>query len=119
MRFLLTVIILVFGCDWRNASAEDATEWRAHGIQALNESQSNPGKIVDAARYFVKAEALYAQAGDEERAVEVNSFLYWCRKKMTLDDIKQFADGGEAAVAVKLKAVEEITPKAEDGQAWF
>jgi len=39
--------------------------------------------IVDAARNFAKAAALYSGAADEEKTVEMNSFLYWCKKKMT------------------------------------
>ncbi|HLX61790.1 MAG TPA: hypothetical protein VKX17_10955 [Planctomycetota bacterium] len=101
------------------ARAEDAAELRAQGIQALNESQTTPSRIVDAARFFVKAEELYDRAREQEKAVEMNSFLYWCKKKMTLEDIERFTAGGEAAVAVKLKAVEEMAPKPEDAQVWF
>ena len=99
--------------------AEDADEVREKGIAALKESQTNPRAIVDAARFFVKAGALYGDAGDEEKNVEMNSFLYWCKKKMTLADIDQFTKGGEAAVTSKLAAVEKAAPKADEAQKWF
>ena len=66
------------------ASAEDADDWRTKGISTLKLSQSDPSALVDAARNFAKAGELYSAAGDQEKSVEMNSFLYWCKKKMTL-----------------------------------
>ncbi len=99
--------------------AEDADEVRDRGISALKESQTNPRAIVDAARLFVKAGELYNTAGNEEKVVEMNSYLYWCKKKMTLDDIEAFTKGGEVAVTGKLAALEKIIPKTDDAQKWF
>ena len=75
--------------------AEDADEVRERGIAALKDSQTNPRAIVDAVRLFVKAAELYSAAGDEEKNVEMNSFLYWCKKKMTMEDIDVFTKGGD------------------------
>jgi hypothetical protein len=101
------------------ARAEDAEEFRAKGIAALKESQTNPRAIVDAARHFVNAAELYGAAGDEAKNVEMNSFLYWCKKKMSMQDIDAFTKGGEAAVSTKLVAVEKLAPKANEAQPWF
>ncbi len=98
--------------------AEDADEVRERGVTALKESQANPRAIVDAARFFVKAGELYNTAGNEEKVVEMNSFLYWCKKKMTLEDIDAFTKGGEAHVTSKLEAVEKAVPK-DDAQKVF
>ncbi len=98
--------------------AEDADEVRERGVTALKESQANPRSIVEAARLFVKAGELYNTAGNEEKVVEMNSFLYWCKKKMTLEDIDAFTKGGEAHVTSKLAAVEKDAPK-DDAQKWF
>ena len=114
---LLTLIMLI--AHPFILHAEDADEVREKGIAALKDSQTNPRAIVDAARLFVRAGALYGDAGDEEKNVEMNSFLYWCKKKMTLVDIEQFTKGGEAAVTSKLTAVEKAAPKADDAQKWF
>ena len=114
---LLTLILLI--AHPFTLRAEDADEVREKGIAALKDSQTNPRAIVDAARLFVRAGALYGDAGDEEKNVEMNSFLYWCKKKMTLADIEQFTKGGDEAVASKLAAVEKSAPKADDAQKWF
>ncbi len=60
-----------------------------------------------------------AKPATKKKSVEMNSFLYWCKKKMTLADIEQFTKGGEDAVASKLAAVEKAAPKADDAQKWF
>ena len=114
---LLTLAILIAHAF--TLYAEDADEVREKGIAALKESQNNPRAIVDAARLFVRAGAMYGNAGDEEKNVEMNSFLYWCKKKMTLADIDIFTKGGEAAVTSKLAAVEKAAPKADEAQKWF
>ena len=114
---LLTLLLLI--AQPFTLHAEDADEAREKGIAALKDSQTNPHAIVEAARFFVKAAALYGDAGNEEKNVEMNSFLYWCKKKMTLEDIEQFTKGGEAAVTSKLAAVEKAAPKADEAQKWF
>ena len=114
---LLTLVVLI--AHNFTLHAEDADEVRERGIAALKESQTNPRAIVNAARLFVGAGAMYGDAGDEEKNVEMNSFLYWCKKKMTLADIEQFTKGGEAAVTSKLAAVEKAAPKADEVQKWF
>src|ERR1043165_5523615 len=119
MRILFLISIASILFSFRAAKTEDAAELREKGIKALNESQTDPGKVVDAARFFVGAEALYAQKGDEEKAVEMASFLYWCKKKMTLEDVNKFNNGGEAKVAEKLNAVEQMAPKTDEAQKWF
>ena len=119
MRYVLhCLIVLTFipGCAlW----AEDAAEERQKGIQALKESQTNPRAIVEAARCFAKAAESFANSGDESQATEMNSFLFWCKKKMTYQDIEQFTKGGESAVAAKLFMVEKISPEIDEAQTWF
>src|SRR5437773_8725690 len=104
---LLLKCIIALGLCGCAAWAEEADELRQKGIDALNDSQTNPRSIVDAARHFTKAAEAYERAGDTEKSVEMNSYLYWCKKKMTLEDINAFVAGGEAAVANTLNAVAE------------
>jgi hypothetical protein len=117
MRFILS--LAVAGLLAHCVAAEDADALREKGIAALKDSQANPRAIVDAARFFVKAGELYGAAGNDEKNVETNSFLYWCKKKMTLEDIDAFRKGGESAVSNKLADVEKLAPKADDAQKWF
>ncbi len=61
---LLTLVVLIALVPLH---AEDADEVREKGITALKDSQTNPRAIVEAARFFVKAAALYGEAGNEEK----------------------------------------------------
>ena len=117
-RVLLTIIFAALSCA-TTLRAEDAEAFRDKGIAALKESVSDPRAIVGAARYFVKAQILYSAAGDEDKSVEMNSLLFWCKKKMTMQDIDAFTQSGEAAVATKLQDVEKLMPKADEAQAWY
>lgn len=114
-------VVLLLACVlfFNVFAADDPDALRQQGIEALKESQANPPVIVVAARAFAKASALYEAAGESEKSVEMNSFLYWCKKKMTMADIDAFTKGGEEAVATKITAVEKIAPKAEEAQVWF
>ena len=119
MRAVINLTFLLLLTHAFLLCAQDADELREKGIAALKESQANPRAIVEAARAFVKAEALYVQAGNDEKSVEMNSFLYWCKKKMAMEDIDAFVKGGEEAVSTKLNAIEKLAPKADEAQAFL
>src|SRR5438477_354948 len=77
-------------------------------LEALKESQTNPRTIVEAARNFAKAAALFEAQGKEDAVVEMNSFLYWCKKKMNMQDMDAFLNNKEDGplIAARLNAVE-------------
>lgn len=118
-RYPTPVILVALFVSTLRAEDSEADALREKGVAALKDSQSHPRAIVDAARAFVKAEAMYVQVGNDEKSVEMNSFLYWCKKKMTMEDIEAFTKGGEAAVSMKLADVEKTAPAADDAQKWF
>ena len=78
--FLLAVLICATVLC---ASAETAADFEAQGIAALALSQKDADAIVSAAISFGRASANYQRGGDESKSVEMNSYLYWCKKKMT------------------------------------
>src|SRR5438874_1943714 len=85
---LLAVAIAL--CGVGSLRGQDAADYRKLGLEALKESQTNPRTIVEAARNFAKAAALYEAQGKEDSVVEMNSFLYWCKKKMNMQDMDAF-----------------------------
>jgi len=119
MRFICCFVFVCRLLQCSNLAAEEVAEIREKGIRALKESETNPRAIVEAARAFLKAADLYTAAGNDEQATEMNSFLYWCKKKMTLQDIEQFTKSGNTAIVEKLEAIDKIAPKADDAQKWF
>ncbi len=101
---------------------ETAAEAEAQGIAALKHSQSEPDAIIAAAIYFGKSAAAYDQAKDEAKATEMNSFLYWCKKKMTLKQMDAFLNGGDAsaiAIAKHMQEMEAVVVPAADAQNYF
>ncbi len=101
------------------SSAEDAAELQQKGIAALKDSQTYPDAIVLAARCFAKASAIYESNGKPDLAVEMNSYLYYCKKKMTMKDIDTFLKGEETTVSARLTAVENKPPAQSDAQAYL
>lgn len=81
MRRLTIILPLLYA---GLASAETAQEFRAAGIQALRRD-----KVVEAAEKFAAAAEACEKEGDEPAQVEANSFLYWCRKKLTRNDLER------------------------------
>ena len=114
---ILTIFILA--CLVAQCDAEDADEQREKGIAALKESQRNPEKIVAAARGFAKAAALYTEKGDEEKAVEANSYLYWCKKKMSMRDIEEFIKTEGPERAKQLEKTTSLAPPVDQAAQWL
>ena len=104
-----------------SARAEDAADLEAKGIAALKLSQNDADAVVSAAIYFGQASELYQAAKNDDKATEMNSFLYWCKKKMTLQQMDEFLKGGSAinaAVAKRMKEI-EAAPQPDEAQTYF
>ncbi|HLX62411.1 MAG TPA: hypothetical protein VKX17_14130, partial [Planctomycetota bacterium] len=101
---------------------ETAAEFEARGIAALKLSQAEPDAVISAAIYFGKAVAAYGQAKDDAKATEMNSFLYWCKKKMTLKQMDAFLSAGDdtvAATAKHMKEMESAVLSPEHAKSYF
>ncbi len=117
MRFVLFILITALLCA-RIVRAEDAASCHEKGIEALKASQDDPAKIVAAAHAFSRASQLYQAALNDEAAVEMNSYLYWCKKKMTLVEIEEFKKIADADAAKIIEQVEQPIAETE-AQAWM
>ncbi len=100
---------------------DDAATFETRGVEALYMSQTESGAIVTAAVQFSKASAAYEAAGNETKATEMNSFLYWCKKKMTLQQCDEFVSGKtpEAQSVGKKLADVGVAPPAVDAAAFL
>ncbi|HLX62081.1 MAG TPA: hypothetical protein VKX17_12435 [Planctomycetota bacterium] len=104
-----------------SARAEDADELAAKGIAALKLSQNEPDAIVSAAIFLGQAKEIYEAKKDDAKAQEMNSDLYWCKKKMTLQQMEAFLKGGDAInakIAQRMKEI-EAAPPADEAQTYF
>lgn len=120
-RTILASLLLTAGTL---AMCSDLTpdQLRDQGLEALKAAQSDESKVVEAARLLTKAVKAYESAGKDNEASELNSYLYWCKKKMTVQQIDVFLAGGsdEAKAALaKMEAVEKSEVKAEEAAIWL
>jgi len=67
---------------------DDAGIARHQGLERLRASQSDHGALVPALKLLAEAAALYAEQGRDSESAEVNSCLYWAKKKMVLGDLE-------------------------------
>ena len=107
MRTLL-LIVIVCSLSWIAFAEETAADFEAQGTAALKRSQAEPDAIVSAAIFFGKASAAYQDAKDDVKTTEMNSFLYWCKKKMTLKQMDAFLEIGDSAAASIAKRMKEM-----------
>jgi len=91
--------------------AEEPDAVYRQGIARLRDAQSDHSALVPATKLLAQAAALYEAAGDEAKTAEVNSCLYWARKKFTLADAQ--AVKGDAVAVQRIEAVAKAVPVSE------
>lgn len=101
------VDLLGTAADVPNVSKEEAQALVAQGKQAMIESNDNPRRSVDAAIAFAKALKYYETTGDTDTICDLEANIFWCKKRMNLDDVKSFVaqkNGDKTVVAALAKA---------------
>lgn len=94
------------------------------GNRALRDSNETPSRAVDAALAFIKALTYYERIGDTDRMCELQAAIFWCKKRMNLDDAKRFiaAKGGskqDEELLARAAKVAEREVVAGDVQAYY
>lgn len=103
-------------------------ELREAGFAALKAAQADPDQIVQAARLLSQAADAFAKAGKDADAQDLESYLFWAKKKMTIQQIDAFlfqssnndtAKAVAKAVVAKLEQIEKKEVKVEESVAWL
>ena len=122
MRITMVRVVMMLSVAWASiVHAETPAEFEAKGAEALALSQAEPDAILSAALFYGKASAGFDAAGDEAKAVEMNSYLYWCKKKMTSDQMTTFLKHGETddkEIVARLQSADK-TAKPSDAKVYF
>lgn len=118
MNFRVCVLICGLALSAVAFAEEDPDKLLSDGKAELWASQDDPKAIVNAARLFSKASTLFEKAGRQDEAVEVNSYLYWCKKKMNRDDMDAFLKTKDDS-AKALEKVGSETVAAAEAQRWY
>lgn len=107
MKTILGLLVLIALSAF---AGDDAEATYKQGLEALRQSQENHSALVPATKLLAKAAAMFEAAGDEARVQEVNSCLYWAKKKMTLADTN-LLKGESVAVRRIESASKPIAPE--------
>lgn len=85
----------------------------AQGKQAMIESNDNPRRSVDAAIAFSKALKYYETTGDTDTICDLEANIFWCKKRMNLDDVKSFVaqKSGDKTVVAALAKADKVANK--------
>lgn len=105
MRLFLRLIAFSTVTAGTLFAADDPADFEQKGAAALTLSQSDDSAIITAAVLYGKAVEAYDSAGDSAKATEMNSFLYWCKKKMTLTQMDVFLKQKDSGTLVAVKRI--------------
>lgn len=99
--------------DVPTVSKEEAQALVAQGKQAMIDSNDNPRRSVDAAIAFSKALKYYETTGDTDTICDLEANIFWCKKRMNLDDVKSFVaqKNGDKTVVAALAKVDKVANK--------
>ncbi len=113
MKSILLIVVFFLSLP---VLASDADTVFVSGLEMLRLAQSDASKLVPATKLLAKAESLYESEGNDTKCAEVNSCLYWAKKKLTLADIESVKDN----VIVSRKLESASAPvAASDAQKWL
>lgn len=121
---LLVPMLLVLCLGWLDAAtSEEARSALQAGVDLMQQAQNGQvgdGTIVKAAVQLIDAKKMFEALGDEPALVEVRSCLYWCKKKMTNDELDKYlavlAKSGDTAAQAAVKTIQadvEMATKVE------
>jgi hypothetical protein len=124
IRFLITAAFATTLMVNTAFAADDDLRVQAKekATTGLTLMQSN--KYVDAALSYADALKLYEKIGDVDGTCEMQANVYWCKKKMNVDDIQAYVahkgGGGDAkAVAARIEAVADKQVSVDKAQEYF
>ena len=94
-------------------SKAEAAALVEQGKQAMLESNDNPRRSVDAAVAFSQALKYYETTGDTDKICDLEANIFWCKKRMNLDDVKSFVaqKSGDKSVVAALAKADQVATK--------
>jgi hypothetical protein len=105
-------------------SLQEAEQLVTIGKHAMQESNEIPSRSVDAAVAFSRAIQFYTKIGDTDTVCDLEANIFWCKKRMNLDDENAFlaSKHGDKSVKDALAQVDQVATKTvpkEDAQKYF
>jgi hypothetical protein len=121
LPFLLLLLPLCLSISSVTA-AEPISESAAKNLitqasAALEESDTKPERIIDAALGFAAALPWYEAQGDTDTICDIQASLFWCRKRMDAETMKTYRaklGNGDAETRATLAKVDAVAERAVD-----
>jgi hypothetical protein len=115
----LAIIVLGASC-YAGLWAEEMTGavYFQQGITALKASDTDRPKLLVAIGNFTRAAEKFEKEGNEQSATDTNALLYWCRKKLTVNEISELHKASPDA-ATRSESVISTQVKPTDAKAWL
>ena len=95
------------------AAIAKADQQAKAGLAAMQASNGNTSKTVEAALSFSQALHIYEAASDHEKAREMQANIFWCKKRMNLDDLERYvaSKGKDPKIAAELARIDQVVDK--------
>lgn len=103
------------------SAADQAADLGRKALQLYRKDQAaNPNAVVDAAMAFTDAHKRYEALGDTDAVAEMQANIYWCKKQMNLDAVKEYLGReGKSGALAQVDAVAEKQVDVSEAQAYF
>ena len=109
-HLLLCAVVILFSGAAFSADTDGEALYK-QGLAQLRTAQSDHSALVPAAKLLTQAIAAFEIEKNEAKEAEVNSCLYWAKKKMTLADAEAYK--GNADVSKRLEESAKPLPASE------
>ncbi len=95
--------------DGQRAAAAQAS---ADGMTAMKDADADPHRAVDAAIAFSRALAIDNALGDADAVCEMQADIFWCKKRMNLQDLQDYLAHKDAKSRDEFTAAQAVMDKA-------
>jgi hypothetical protein len=108
LRCCLSLLLLMPLIGWSAESEKDqARKIFEAGLVAMRQSDTDPSQSITAAILMTQAKELYTKIGDTDSLQEVNSCLFWCKKRLNNDQINEYLAKVKKNTPTEVAVIEE------------
>jgi len=103
------------------AEVARAEELVTTGYKAMQASNQDPSRSVEAALAFAEALPVFEAAEMHDRMRELNANIFWCRKRMNHDELRSYVKGkaGAGDVVARIEAVVNRSVPMAEADGWL
>ena len=95
------------------AQIAEADQLAKAGLEAMQASDNDTARTVEAALSFSRALHTYEAANEHEKAREMQANIFWCKKRMNIDDLERFvaSKSKDPKIAADLARIDAVVER--------